>query len=208
MNPQVMLVGNGRSLLGSGLGKTIDSFPAVMRLNNYCVYGFESDVGTKRTYQCRTYNIRPTSCKLPHVIPPEDNKGISGLQDNRLEDFEECVFSPQFKSQHLCKCPEYSRYRRCVDVSAEQMAECRNACRYEKGWVSTGALAIWYAVKRWGQIGVCGFDCLQGDVPTEFYGYYYMDEVFPNISGTNHFLELETAMVARLAEEGKVTVWR
>jgi len=179
-----------------------------MRLNNFCIYGYEKDVGIKRTYVVRTYDIRPTACHLPHIIPPEQNKGISGLQDNRLEDVEECIFSPQFKAQHFVRCPEYSRYKKCVDISSKMMSECRQECGYVKGWVTTGALAIWYAVQHWGTIDICGFDCLQGDVELIRYGYYYMPDEFPKISGRNHFLDLEAGMVKRMADSGKINILR
>lgn len=44
-----VLVGNGPSSLGSGLGARIDAFSEVLRFNDYKLAGFESDVGTKTT---------------------------------------------------------------------------------------------------------------------------------------------------------------
>jgi hypothetical protein len=48
-NEKVIVVGNGPSVLGSGLGKFIDSFDHVVRFNNFAIKGFEKDVGTKTT---------------------------------------------------------------------------------------------------------------------------------------------------------------
>ena len=45
----VVVVGNGPSLSGKGLGSTIDSFPNVIRINKFRVDGFEQDVGSKTT---------------------------------------------------------------------------------------------------------------------------------------------------------------
>jgi len=44
---KVILVGNGPSLLSSGLGSLIDSYDVVVRMNNFRTSGFESDVGSK-----------------------------------------------------------------------------------------------------------------------------------------------------------------
>jgi hypothetical protein len=42
----VVVVGSGRSLLGSGMGETIDSFKQVVRFNLFVTKGFEPDVGS------------------------------------------------------------------------------------------------------------------------------------------------------------------
>lgn len=43
----VVLVGNGPSMLHSGLGKTIDSFNTVIRFNRFTNAGYAADTGTK-----------------------------------------------------------------------------------------------------------------------------------------------------------------
>ncbi len=51
INPEAtcVLVGNGPSVTGSGLGRLIDAHDEVVRFNNYAVAGFEKDVGTRTT---------------------------------------------------------------------------------------------------------------------------------------------------------------
>lgn len=46
---RVVLVGNGPSIIGSQLGKIIDSYDEVVRFNNFQTKGFENDVGQKIT---------------------------------------------------------------------------------------------------------------------------------------------------------------
>ncbi len=41
------IVGNGRSVLGSGAGPAIDKFGTVIRFNDYQIDNFEQDVGSK-----------------------------------------------------------------------------------------------------------------------------------------------------------------
>ena len=46
-NESVVFVGNGPSVIGTGLGEKIDSFDQVVRFNWFAIRGFEKDVGTK-----------------------------------------------------------------------------------------------------------------------------------------------------------------
>lgn len=51
----VIILGNGASLAGSKLGKKIDEFDVVVRINSWKTKGYEEDVGTKTTIWA-TYN--------------------------------------------------------------------------------------------------------------------------------------------------------
>lgn len=48
----VLLVGNGPSIRGSGLGGSIDSFDTVVRFNSFVTKGIEEDTGSKTTLWC------------------------------------------------------------------------------------------------------------------------------------------------------------
>ena len=45
----IVVVGNGMSTIGSGLGSQIDAFDEVARFNHFAIKGYEQDVGTKTT---------------------------------------------------------------------------------------------------------------------------------------------------------------
>jgi len=45
----VVVVGNGPSLMGKGLGHKIDKFPNVIRVNKFRIKGYERDVGSRTT---------------------------------------------------------------------------------------------------------------------------------------------------------------
>ena len=49
---RVLLVGNGPSIRGSGLGRAIDSFDTVVRFNSFVTKGIEEDTGSKTTIWC------------------------------------------------------------------------------------------------------------------------------------------------------------
>lgn len=44
-----IVIGNGPSLAGKGLGRTIDSFTNIIRINKFKTKGYENDVGTRTT---------------------------------------------------------------------------------------------------------------------------------------------------------------
>ena len=48
-NDNVVILGNGPSLLGKNLGSKIDSFDNIIRANKFKIKGFEKDVGSKTT---------------------------------------------------------------------------------------------------------------------------------------------------------------
>jgi hypothetical protein len=66
---ELVVVGNGPSLLGSRLGSKIDAFRHIVRFNGYRLEGFESDVGTRTTIWSRWYG-------LPTMQPMEQLDGI------------------------------------------------------------------------------------------------------------------------------------
>ena len=49
----IILVGNGSSLIGKGLGSQIDLFDEVVRFNNFELDGYTEDVGAKSTILAR-----------------------------------------------------------------------------------------------------------------------------------------------------------
>ena len=49
----MVVIGNGSSVLNHELGTLIDSFQNVARFNEYQIDGYEEFVGTKTTFWCR-----------------------------------------------------------------------------------------------------------------------------------------------------------
>ena len=62
----IVLVGNGPSLLGKGLGDIIDAHDEVVRFNEFALAGHEADVGTRVTFWSTcSKSLRPASGELP-----------------------------------------------------------------------------------------------------------------------------------------------
>lgn len=65
----VVLVGNGPSVEGKGLGKIIDASDEVVRFNNFRLNGFEDDVGSKTTlWSTFGQGMVPADCEPPQRV--------------------------------------------------------------------------------------------------------------------------------------------
>lgn len=199
----VILVGNGASLLSDEYGKKIDEFDIVVRVNNFAINGFEKHVGTKRTVHFRCYNIRPKTFSLEHVVPAIDNHGISGLQDNRYDDFEEAVILKIREKSYIKACQEVGLYKKISYIDDSEYT------RYLKmigtSAPTTGVLCIAYAIKRWTDVTICGFDCLQGDAPSTEYCHYFSNMKFNQVERKKHNFIKEESFVKNLINIKKIT---
>lgn len=65
--PRTIVVGNGPSITGRGLGEYIDSFENVVRINNFKTEGFEKDVGTKTDVWATTLYVDIDRSRLKTV---------------------------------------------------------------------------------------------------------------------------------------------
>ncbi len=71
----IIIIGGGQSILNHKLGKFIDSFPTIGRINNYKTYGFEEFIGSKTNIWFNGANQGLKKNKvIPHgvvvLIPP------------------------------------------------------------------------------------------------------------------------------------------
>jgi hypothetical protein len=82
LDRNVAVIGSSGALLGSGLGKTIDTFKEVVRFNRAPTNGFENDVGSKTTL--RVVNN--------HVFDNKDitKAGFSNSPANFVRDLRNC----------------------------------------------------------------------------------------------------------------------
>ena len=69
INGTCVLVGNGPTLLGSGLGEAIDAHDEIVRFNNYQTLGFEADCGKRTTiWSCYGENAKRTNLEKPGKV--------------------------------------------------------------------------------------------------------------------------------------------
>lgn len=196
-----IIVGNGQSILARERGAEIDAHAVVIRLNNYCIRGFEPWVGSRRTIHFRRWNIRPARPILQHVV-------ADGLQDDRHDLFDRAVILPMNRRAHERKCPEVARYRQWEQVSWDDAKALRRAVG-GKLWPSTGACAIGWAVRTYGGVRIVGFDVLTRSPPPSEFGHWYTGrKTHPTIQGRYHDFIGEADWLAGLIDSGAVSVMR
>ena len=154
-NLRVLVLGNAPSLLNREMGKVIDGFDVVIRVNNFRIKGFEKHVGTKTDYAL----ISPACMKSAELSALSPSKVFvcgSNLRDNyekiktRLTDAKRgCMVVPP---QENILSP--SIYMDALRIEMDfDLAESQ--------WPSTGIVAVQWARDRHGSaadVHVHGFD--------------------------------------------------
>ncbi|MDH3692266.1 MAG: glycosyltransferase family 29 protein [Gammaproteobacteria bacterium] len=196
---KVIVIGNGASVLERRLGRVVDEFEIVVRINNFRTDSYESHVGSKTSIwarnQMRNIEKRRTDefeaiwiCLPGWVLRGE----YSLIWQYRRRFREETVESLR------------KRYAGCEVVSAETVtslerrmgADCEKKC-----WPSTGLIAIEYAIRRYGSVWIYGFDHfarVQGHPRHYFGGLAKMRGHRP------HHGELERAYIRSRIEDGSL----
>lgn len=176
----VIIVGNGSSLLNKPNGEVIDSFDIVVRFNNFKIKTFEKFVGTKTNYWFNTisehkqfqssperifwhtWNFNPHTDEKYKKLVEQNNKYNIPVEKTKKEHFVEmqCYMSDM----------QYFHY-------------------------STGALAIWMLLKEVPQVIITGFDWWETDV------HHYHNN---GGRGTIHDPQKEYLFIQKLISENKV----
>lgn len=144
----IILVGNGSSLLGKGLGSKIDSFDEVVRFNNFELDGYTNDVGSKSTILARR------ACDDVKLWPEEMFKKIycfvtfcrwtSGMKQvaNQLQGH---YSNAEIVGADIC-----ARYGK--EIGLDQP---------NNEWSSIGALTLCHMINIYDTVHICGFDHLK-----------------------------------------------
>lgn len=168
----IVIVGNGRSLLGSKLGNLIDSHDIVVRVNNFRIHGYEEDVGVKRTQHWRAYKIV--------------NSDFPTLSDDGYGEFDEAILWPIARQASVFN-PELKLYKKWTEADKEILKLTRDACFPMKKNPTSGMMAIVYAMQKFDTISICGFDCICNPSLNE-YGYYFNPPIKDNTFDQHDFL--------------------
>lgn len=180
---KVIVIGNGASLLKSKLGKLIDEFDIIIRLNDFKTEGFEEHVGSKTdilfTCTLKDLNTPELIGKFPEVIVallmnPHDGVEIT----------EEVLASPNISES--INWPQAFELRDQIGLKDPQ-------------YPSTGLLCIDNMVKRFKSITIAGFDNFKQ-------GNKHYFEAKARKKSPAHNGDAEAAYIQTLVDAGKVTV--
>lgn len=142
MNSEVILIGNGSSVLDRQLGKIIDSFGRVIRFNSFKLSGFEDNVGTKTT---DWYNTR-----------------LFSEGDFRFHiAYYRYVFHSWSWNKRPIKYEEmFSLVMADIKSSTNEKTtiEMTDFLGEKYKWFSTGAIAAWEMLKEFDRVHLFGFD--------------------------------------------------
>jgi|TARA_R110002110_G_scaffold3190_10_gene16454 hypothetical protein len=175
----LLLVGNGSSLLGKGLGVKIDSFDEIVRFNNFELDGYAEDVGSKTTILARR------SCDDVKLWPEE--------MFSRVYCF---VTFCRWTSGMLHVANQLHGYYSNIDIITPDI--CAGYGREigldqpENEWASVGALALAHFIKTHKKIYICGFDHLKKDENGKASHYFHKppkDDRFHSESKERAFTE-------------------
>ncbi len=144
--PEIVLVGNGRSLLSrEGLGPAIDAFDRVVRFNNFQTEGFETFVGARTDWWARN--------ETPDVAP-------------RKEAFERIILRPRMECADAYAATAQDVQKTVGDtpldlIPRDLYLDLRERYGY-RGAPFTGTLVVAHLLQSHPRVHLCGFDGLEG----------------------------------------------
>lgn len=189
MASEIIIVGNGTSVLDRKLGDKIDQYTDVVRFNGFDIKGFESHIGSKSTIwfnvMCfnRVLNWRFShNWKAVYLHSWQWDKTIDDLYIN---------FNKVYEANNLPKPAIYKTSKSTV----LEISEFAKDQRYTT--FSTGLFAIWEMIKLYGAVDITGFDWWDREA------HHYNDTA---IRGDLHIPKKEKAIIDALAADGKVFI--
>lgn len=187
---RVIIVGNGASLLGSGLGETIDAYDVVVRFNRFETGRFVPDVGKKTSIWFCNRNVNHSS--LLRVLREESYSEIYvhtwGDEIEAAETFR-CALAAMGKIAPV------------FEVSKATYTEMRQFVGTDYHFFSTGAIAIWLMIQRFGKVELVGFDWW--NEPKKI--HYFNDGQLPPDPKTGHRPAEEKKFFDRLKGLGQLS---
>tara|TARA_Y100000310_G_C20499656_1_gene723324 strand:- start:129 stop:827 length:699 start_codon:yes stop_codon:yes gene_type:complete len=181
---EAIIVGSGRSLLGSGLGEKIDSFEHVIRFNGSDLYleKYKEDVGTKTTVFVLNSNrrtIRGVYKKIKHggLLTNKQIKSViitatignprawirrslAGKRlINHLKKNKDIGWRMLTHGQARRTLKDYS-----LDTKARWSVKRRRRVHKNRYWgFTSGFIVLCNAIKKYDKVYLCGFDWLAKD---------------------------------------------
>lgn len=205
---KVVVVGNGRSVLGSGAGDIIDTYEHVVRFNIFKTKGYEQDVGSKTTdwvmAQIKTpkqhdptelkdvktvvvpFSLRPCKNQLKPCKKSEIDKKKMALGQQKMDKLREMVRN----SPNVPPDAEVT-----VTIMPETTILYEKYKLFEK-FPSSGLQIINYYVEHYRKVAIIGFDFEKGD------HQHYWEQKLKN--ETCHNMGDEARIIREMEQEGVI----
>ncbi|MCB1076741.1 MAG: glycosyltransferase family 29 protein [Verrucomicrobiae bacterium] len=189
-NNRVIIVGNGASLLGSGLGPAIDAHEIVVRFNRFETRDFVPDVGRKTTIWFCNRDVNHSS--LLRVLHDES---YSEIYAHTWGDEKAAAATFRKALKNMGKIAPV------FEVSKQTYVEMRQFGETDYRFFSTGAIAIWLMIQRFGSVTLVGFDWW--NKPERI--HYFNDGQLPPDPKTGHRPGEEKRFFDRLERLGRLS---
>jgi hypothetical protein len=147
INREIVVIGNGPSILNHNFGKLIDSFANVVRINDYQITGYDKFIGTKTNIWARS-NSKKT-------------------KDRNWSAYDKVILaSPEWNFGSIEKIAQ--GHKNVIIVPKEQALQLQRTLKQpgrarvgDKRWPSTGLLVLDYLIKEYKIVYLHGFDCFK-----------------------------------------------
>lgn len=190
-----VIVGNGRSLLGSQNGERIDGYDTVIRLNYGPTNGYETDVGSRTT--ARMINKMMMDGRSPRwsEVPPPNWIGI--VENETL------IMKPNVAKMDLRKAKQRAEQRNKIiewtDRGRQEMLDFQK--RNQPYSISTGLLAAYafYHLPATERLDLIGFDGYSDNVEEKV--HYFEDLQVRDLTNQHHNWQWERNKLKECSDE-------
>lgn len=187
MKSEIIIVGNGTSLLEKENESLIDSYDNVVRFNAFSIKGYEKYVGTKSTIWFNVINFADkNNWKMFHNW---EKIYLHSWQWDKLKDKLYIDFIDFFKKHDL----NFEKIIKTTPNITDEIAAFAGNLSYKS--FSTGIIAIWEMIKLHENVDIIGFDWWGKE------NHHYNDNA---IRGTLHKPKIEKEIIDKLVRENKI----
>jgi hypothetical protein len=152
INRQIILVGNGPSVLNHNIGDSINQFDTVVRFNNFVVHGFEHFVGKKTDVWARNNS--------------------NGVNQRDVSSFRQVlIVSPEWNFNNVPKIEEMYKGEQIHVIPRDYALEIQEILKLpgkdgkngsHRAWPTTGVITLYYYLKFYPVVHIHGFDHFEG----------------------------------------------
>lgn len=198
----VILIGNGFCLKDSNLGKEIDEFDEIIRINDWKTVGYETDAGTKTTVWTIYNPLKGMiNFKNSYIDMGYDPIPIAkGINEIWYVCWNPNNIMNSWKNNTILKELQiYDKVKRHISISTSKKI------RRMIDPPSTGFSLIWILTHMYKRIYITGFDFWDERYKDEKYHHYYGKKLRESVKNRGiHHMDKEYELVQELITEGKI----